>query len=157
MPNPTWVVGGPSPNPAGRPKKERSLTALLEQRADRERLVDTLLEMAYDGDLTAIKLVLERIDGLPAMRTEQEQAWAAQEKQVLALMHDCVEYSLGWPVIRARLIAEGTDEALIAQAEARLDTWARQELQRRRAAEPDAPDPPALAPWRDAVEAAAAM
>src|SRR5438034_7751978 len=90
MPNPNWKPGCASPNPAGRPKKERSVTWLLEQRADRERLVDALLALAYDGDLAAIRLVLERLDGLPLSGTEQQQAWAVDEQRVRAYERELI-------------------------------------------------------------------
>ena len=56
---------GQSGNPGGRPPKEQALTDLLKQKADKERLSALLLEMAYKGDLQALKYVYDRIDGKP--------------------------------------------------------------------------------------------
>lgn len=62
---------GQSGNPAGRPRNEQAITPLLrrllqEKRAGKtraEHVANTLLSLAEDGDLNAIRTVLERIDG----------------------------------------------------------------------------------------------
>jgi hypothetical protein len=176
MPNPNWKPGCASPNPAGRPKKERSVTWLLEQRTDRARLVDALLALAYDGDLAAIRLVLERLDGLPLSHAEQAQAWADDERRVqehmrelialcgaatpggidsLALITAIVEGQLQEQQLR--LVSESCDPARVADAAARLtaqiEDSARREVARR-ARDRDAAKAAELEqPWREAVEA----
>jgi hypothetical protein len=177
MPNPDWKPGCASPNPAGRPKKERSVTALLEQRTDRARLVDALLELAYDGDLAAIWLVLERLDGLPPSHVEQQQAWAGDERQVRAYEHELIAMcgaatpSGGidgvalitaivdgqLPEQQARLVSQSCDPALVADAAARLtaqiEGFARRELARRNRSQEAAEVAELEQPWREAVEA----
>jgi len=176
MPNPEWVSGCASPNPRGRPKKERSVTALLEQRADRERLADALLELAYAGDLPAIRLVLERLDGLPPSHAEQAQAWDADERRVqalergliaqcdaatpagridaMAMLHAIVDGRL--VDAQTLLVAAGCDPSLVADAAARLyarlDDSARRDLRRREREEAAAAAEELEMPRRDAVE-----
>lgn len=62
---------GQSGNPAGRPRNEQTITTvlrrLLAEKQDgttgAEHVAATLLKMATDGDVKAIAIVLERIDG----------------------------------------------------------------------------------------------
>lgn len=80
MTRPGTFGSGQSGNPRGRPKRGASLTeivrkklgdivivadadgSLLEKRR-REIIADKLLEMAQGGNLTAMQIVLERVDG----------------------------------------------------------------------------------------------
>jgi len=73
---------GKSGNPGGRPKKENSLTGILEelsnappkgQRKTRKVLLaETLYELALSGDIPAIKYIYDRIDGKPTEYRELE-------------------------------------------------------------------------------------
>jgi hypothetical protein len=71
-----WAKGK-SGNPAGRPRGERTITALLEKRLDKEGFVAKLIGMA-NGEgkldpaiqLSAMKLILGYIEGLPIARAE---------------------------------------------------------------------------------------
>ena len=63
---------GTSGNPRGRPPKGQSITEMIRSKLDRDRFVSTLLTLAYGGDLTAIKLVLNYVDGLPTQVIEQQ-------------------------------------------------------------------------------------
>lgn len=58
-------VKGQCANPKGRPKKGKTLTDALASKADRHKLAEQLLELAYTGDINAIKYVFDRIDGKP--------------------------------------------------------------------------------------------
>lgn len=69
-------------NPNGRPKNEESMTNVMRQFLDekiegaevtrREALVRKIVDMAYKGDTTAIKLIWNYSDGLPKASTEIE-------------------------------------------------------------------------------------
>jgi len=72
---------GSSGNPRGRPPSERALSTILrrllrapapgqEGMSAREALCLQLLTRALEGDMTAIRLVLEYTDGKPAQRVE---------------------------------------------------------------------------------------
>lgn len=74
---------GTSGNPAGRPKKERALTHILEQRCDREKLVDALLDLAYSGDLPALMYVFLRLDGAPEAACDVRERWDLFEEAVM--------------------------------------------------------------------------
>ena len=72
-----WYPGMASPNADGRPPKERSLTAILEAKIDKEKLADELWAIASGESedstamrLEAIKYIYARIEGNPlqAMR-----------------------------------------------------------------------------------------
>lgn len=58
-------VKGQSGNPAGRPKQE---SALIRQELAKhsEAVIEKLLDKALDGDITAIKMILDRI--LPVLK-----------------------------------------------------------------------------------------
>jgi hypothetical protein len=68
-------------NRAGRPRKGRSLTDLLEKELAKKRetgrtgkadLVKTLIDMAIvDKDMTALRYLWDRIDGKPVEKIEQ--------------------------------------------------------------------------------------
>lgn len=59
---PPWQPGQ-SGNPAGRPRKEQTLTDILRSKVDPDRLADALLDRAYDGDIPALREVYSRVDG----------------------------------------------------------------------------------------------
>lgn len=77
---------GQSGNPAGRPKKEATLTNILQRIADersvalngadmisaKEALARKLIQMAMGGDIQAIKYIYDRIDGTPKQTVEME-------------------------------------------------------------------------------------
>jgi len=65
--NGRWLPGE-SGNPNGRPKDE--ITDILRQKVDLERLAQTLLDLAYAGDIKAIALVYDRLSGRVADRVE---------------------------------------------------------------------------------------
>ena len=68
---------GESGNPNGRPKKGQTITDLIRENLDKvdieldngtfvtgkEALVDRLKELAIRGDMTAIKYIIDRMDG----------------------------------------------------------------------------------------------
>jgi hypothetical protein len=70
---------GQSGNPAGRPRSEQSITPWIKRllfekahgRTRAEHIATTLLQMAADGDVNAIRIVLERIDGKVIQPIEQ--------------------------------------------------------------------------------------
>jgi hypothetical protein len=75
-------VKGKSGNPNGRPKKKQSLADILEMIGSesgagdisrKERLMETVYQMAEGGDLAAIKFIAERTDGKPieTLRTQE--------------------------------------------------------------------------------------
>lgn len=64
---------GQSGNPSGRPKKDRALTAALDAELDkkigrktkRQLVAEKVLGLALDGDMTAVKFLADRTEGLP--------------------------------------------------------------------------------------------
>jgi len=71
--NPNWKRGGPSPNPAGRPKgtgltkRERIAQALD---GDGPDVVRVVIDKALEGDMTAAGLVLSRL--MPPVKAQSE-------------------------------------------------------------------------------------
>ncbi|WP_269218942.1 DUF5681 domain-containing protein [Brevundimonas vesicularis] len=70
--NPAWVRGGPSPNPAGRPrgvldKRTKVSQALAD---DAPAIARVVVEAALEGDLQAASLVLARI--APTLRAQSQ-------------------------------------------------------------------------------------
>jgi len=70
--NPTWTKGGPSPNPAGRPKgivdrRQKVQAALMD---DAPAIARVVIDAALDGDMQAAGMVLARIS--PALRSQAE-------------------------------------------------------------------------------------
>ena len=68
--NPAWVKGGPSPNPAGRPrgvldKRTKVSQALAD---DAPAIVRVVVEAALQGDMQAASLVMSRV--APALRSQ---------------------------------------------------------------------------------------
>jgi len=66
MSNPTGRGGfrkGESGNPGGRSKKGTTLTDLIAEKLDKKKFIEKLCALSYKGDITAIKEVLNRIDG----------------------------------------------------------------------------------------------
>ena len=70
--NPLFVRGGPSPNPAGKPKGITDKRAkLMRQIMDEaSEVVDALLAKAKEGDSAAGALIMNRI--LPALRSQSQ-------------------------------------------------------------------------------------
>lgn len=68
--NPSWVKGGRSPNPSGRPKgvldKRTKVTQALAD--DAPAIVRVVVDAALEGDMQAAGLVLSRI--APILRSE---------------------------------------------------------------------------------------
>ena len=73
--------GDPNINRAGRPKKGQSIKELLRDRIDvveqdgttrAQKIVEILSTKATDGDLKAIEMVLDRIDGKPNQHITSE-------------------------------------------------------------------------------------
>jgi len=66
-------------NPLGRPRRGQTITALLEQRLDKEQFVSKLIALASGGpgidattQLSAMRLILNYVDGLPIAKIEAE-------------------------------------------------------------------------------------
>ena len=55
-----WKSSG---NPNGRPKAGTSIRELMSLRLDRNAFVDKVIELAMEGNPTALREVLERLDG----------------------------------------------------------------------------------------------
>jgi hypothetical protein len=65
---------GKSANPNGRPKKGQAVTDLLRETADKQALVDKLIELALDkGDIQALKYAIDRMDGKPTEIIQTQQ------------------------------------------------------------------------------------
>lgn len=88
-----WKKGEPSPNPAGRPKgiidKRMKLTKQFQ--AEGEAIASKVIEQAVQGDLTAAKIVLDRIS--PPLRNKSQMVqfeldtsleFTSQARQILA-------------------------------------------------------------------------
>lgn len=70
----TWLPGQ-SGNPLGRPKKGHSITetikAMMDEKPEIKRaLAVKILQMAAEGDITAIKTVWNYLDGMPLQKNE---------------------------------------------------------------------------------------
>lgn len=61
---------GTTGNAGGRPRKDRALTAALEEVVDKKELGKKLWELALGGDMQALKYIYDRIEGSPTQRTE---------------------------------------------------------------------------------------
>jgi hypothetical protein len=57
-------------NRNGRPPKEKCLTNLLTQKLDKDKFCEKVIELAMEGDLTAIRYVLNYVDGMPKQTME---------------------------------------------------------------------------------------
>jgi hypothetical protein len=80
-PNPSYKFPeGVSGNPNGRPKKGTTLTELMEKYLEdsepehkvtrKEEFIAKVATMAYKGDLQAIKLIWNYLDGMPKQSVE---------------------------------------------------------------------------------------
>jgi hypothetical protein len=67
--NPNWKPGI-SGNPAGRPKKGETMTDALRAKIDKDEIADVLISMARAGNVSAVKYVYDRIDGMPRQHVE---------------------------------------------------------------------------------------
>jgi hypothetical protein len=56
---------GQSGNPNGRPKKGKTLTDIIRAKVDKDKFAEAVLNKAYEGDVTAQKLILSYLDGNP--------------------------------------------------------------------------------------------
>lgn len=59
-----WQKGGPSPNPAGRPKGSRNKATLMAQALledEAEQMARMAISLARDGDIRAVKCVLDKL------------------------------------------------------------------------------------------------
>lgn len=70
--NPTWVKGGPSPNPSGRPKgivdkRSKVAQALAD---DAPAVARVVIDAALEGDMQAASLVLSRV--APSLRSQTQ-------------------------------------------------------------------------------------
>ncbi len=54
-----WLEGGPSPNPNGRPARVAEIEALLASKS--AELIEKAIKIALEGDVAALKLLLDRI------------------------------------------------------------------------------------------------
>lgn len=66
---------GQSGNPKGRPKKGHSITEAVKEimKSDpkmKKKLVNKVLTMALDGDIAAIRLIWQYLDGMPTQSTD---------------------------------------------------------------------------------------
>jgi hypothetical protein len=61
--NATSWKPGESGNPKGRPRAGNSIRELMAMRVNNEQFVDRVLELAMEGNATALREVLERLDG----------------------------------------------------------------------------------------------
>jgi len=70
----SFVKGDPRINRKGRPRKGQTLTDILSSKLDtatqggklrRETVLEKLISMAENGDIAAIRYVVDRIDGKP--------------------------------------------------------------------------------------------
>lgn len=79
-PNPTpFKKTGKDANPNGRPKREWTWTGLLEDAMEEKNetgesykkiVTQKLRELGVKGDMTAIKEILNRMDGMPQQKTD---------------------------------------------------------------------------------------
>ena len=65
LPPRVWQKGGPSPNPGGRPRRERECAAILDHWLP--EIMATLARKAVEGDVSAAQILVQA--GLPPART----------------------------------------------------------------------------------------
>lgn len=73
---------GQSGNPNGRPKKDQTLSDLLTKYLDgkdkvtnvkrKDLLIQKIVELALQGDVTSIKYIFDRVDGSPTSTVDLE-------------------------------------------------------------------------------------
>lgn len=70
--NPSWVAGGPSPNPAGRPPglPDKRLLATQQMLDEMRNIVAVLVGKALEGDTNAASIVLAKC--LPSIKAQAE-------------------------------------------------------------------------------------
>lgn len=70
--NPSWVPGGPSPNPSGRPAgiPDRRLLATRQMLDEMRAIVSVLIGKALEGDTNAASIVLSKT--LPSIKAQAE-------------------------------------------------------------------------------------
>lgn len=70
--NPSWVAGGPSPNPTGRPAgiPDRRLLATQQMLDEMRNIVAVLIGKALEGDTNAASIVLSKT--LPSTKAQAE-------------------------------------------------------------------------------------
>ena len=70
--NPSWVPGGPSPNPAGRPAgiPDKRLLATQQMLDEMRNIVAVLIGKALEGDTNAASIVLAKT--LPSIKAQAE-------------------------------------------------------------------------------------
>lgn len=69
---------GQSGNPNGRPKKGYSITETMREMfgkdpSIKEKLVQTIIDKAIGGDVSAMKLIINYTDGVPKQQPDQQQ------------------------------------------------------------------------------------
>ena len=62
-------------NKNGRPKKGEAVTDVLRATVDKQALVDKLIQLAQEGDMTALKYAIDRLDGKPVERHDNTLAF----------------------------------------------------------------------------------
>ena len=82
-------------NSNGRPKKERCLTALMEEYLESTddsekqrkcRLIEKIYELAMEGDTVCLKMILNYIDGMPKQSIAVE--GSAEENPILIALQN---------------------------------------------------------------------
>lgn len=100
---------GHSGNPAGRPKSDQALTPLIRKqlterlrdgRTRAEHIALRLLSLAEEGDVNAIKIVLERIDGKVVQPIEQSGTLTVEHVDS-ATVDEALEYATARRRLRA--------------------------------------------------------
>lgn len=106
--NPKWVKGGPSPNPAGRPRGPTPQTKLKQRMLeDADGIVDAIVARALEGDIGAASLILSRV--IPALKAQTEKV--EFEFDASAPISEQVEAVLG--AISAGALAPDVGKGLI--------------------------------------------
>ena len=59
----TFKKGDPRINRKGRPRSGATLTDLLKEKLDKEKFIERLIELANSGNMKALEMIYERIDG----------------------------------------------------------------------------------------------
>jgi len=111
----------PRINRSGRPKKGAALTDILNYKLDlvhksgklkREAVAEKLIELALDGDVSALKYIYDRVDGRPVQTTVVEVPDMSEDtkKRMLSIFNEETKTKVKPKIVVPRKKAKPKDE-----------------------------------------------